>query len=332
MPRAFPLLFLLATACSGTIGGLPDDAPAVNPAPPAVPEPVDHPACGEAQPDVAGCATESFPIDVKSVAPLLMVVADRSGSMGEPFCPQDGCGLTAWEMGDAPATKWDRMRDALIDVTVEFADRLWFGLVLFPTGAGVDVAIGPDNAPAVEAALRASAPGGDTPADAALATARTALPGSGERYVLLATDGIPNCPDCTLAQTEALSAAGVQTWVLGLQWNADPAFLEMLAEAGGTAPAAYADSTGDLVEALDEVAGESSFDPCTFQLCSTVPDVDRALVTVSGRVVARDEEHRDGWDYDALDDTVTFYGPACERLAGATDPEVRVTYDCPTIE
>jgi hypothetical protein len=113
--------------------------------------------------------------------------------------------------------KWTALRGALESALDATADRLSFGLDLYPykgsSGATpegscqvpegdevvVDVQAGTDATPLILAALDDSPPGGATPTAAALAHAHayfTTGAGKdlkGEKYVLLATDGGPNC-------------------------------------------------------------------------------------------------------------------------------------------
>ena len=117
--------------------------------------------------------------------------------------------------------KWTALKSALGSVLSNVNERVHVGLVLYPFSTerpididdcGVDcctvpdgeaavvVNVGPgsESAPAINAGLAATSPGGGTPTAAALARAYdyfdtgagAAL--SGSRYVLLATDGGPN--------------------------------------------------------------------------------------------------------------------------------------------
>lgn len=113
--------------------------------------------------------------------------------------------------------KWTALRSALEGALDATADRLSFGLDLYPySGSGgpttegscevpegdevvVEVQSGTDASPLILAALDDNPPGGATPTAAALAHARAYFNAGagkelkGERYVLLATDGGPNC-------------------------------------------------------------------------------------------------------------------------------------------
>jgi hypothetical protein len=136
----------------------------------------------------------------------MLILLDKSGSMGKP-----GLGSTA--------SKWDAMKSALGTALGKARLTINFGLDLFPkadvsvtcTGENccqtaalmepLTVAVGPgtDTVPAILSSLDAATPAGGTPMAAALARALDyyitgdgkAL--AGDKYVLLVTDGGPNC-------------------------------------------------------------------------------------------------------------------------------------------
>lgn len=124
-------------------------------------------------------------------------------------------------MNDTPSgfskDKWDAMQDALAATFQQTAGKILYGLDLFPysgvtgqalsdtcempTGDKVVVPIqaGTKAAPLILKALADNPPSGGTPTAAALTRARDYFSSGagkgldGERYVLLATDGGPNC-------------------------------------------------------------------------------------------------------------------------------------------
>jgi len=150
----------------------------------------------------AGCGFTSFAADPPLVNVLLVV--DRSLSMSDK------------PTGFA-SDKWTALRGALDATLTQTKTKISFGLDLFPfsgkngqalsnscempTGASVPVPVqaGTKSAPLILAALDANPPEGQTPTAAALTRALAyyttgagrAL--QGDKYVLLATDGGPNC-------------------------------------------------------------------------------------------------------------------------------------------
>lgn len=125
----------------------------------------------------------------------VLLVIDKSGSMLDT---PDGFS----------ADKWSSMQDSLATALGTVAKDLSLGLLLYPSmGCGitvdpvVPVSAGANALPMIEAALAAAAPDGGTPTAAALEAAFNYFSKGdgaqleGEKYVLLATDGGPNCND-----------------------------------------------------------------------------------------------------------------------------------------
>jgi hypothetical protein len=220
-----------------------------------------------------------------SAANVLLVI-DKSSSMADQ---PEGFELK----------KWDALKAALAPALDAVREEMSFGLLLYPFSqqseipldcfegccqvpqgsAAIEVGIAPgtDNASKVMAALDAAAPGGGTPTaaalDAALAyfTTGDGKDLKGDRFVLLATDGGPNCGEgstsctadhCTpnldglcpadqgnccrgegsyclddaavLQKIRALADASVPTFVIGIPGTESYAeYLEAFATAGG---------------------------------------------------------------------------------------------------
>lgn len=226
----------------------------------------------------------------------LLVVLDRSGSMDST---PDGFSVN----------KWDAIRDALGGALAARQDRLTVGLEVYPHDANeeiplacdpdvccttpsdfgdavvVPLAAGESAVPTIVTTLEDMGPGGGTPTAAALSLALEYFDSAqgqalqGDRFVLLATDGGPNCNadnDCdaetctanidnnlpfttnqcdpsatgpsfcldsdnTVAAAAALAEAGIQTIVVGIPGSEAYAdVLDAVAIAGG-AP----NTTGD---------------------------------------------------------------------------------------
>ncbi len=180
--------------------------------------------CGEAEFDIARTVTD------------MLIVLDRSNSMGT---------------GTSPL--WDTTRNALYSITASMDSQIWFGLFVYPgplcTGANdlakdcsaptdPAVPLGPGKSGAIKTALTPMKVCGGTPIAATLMAAgqylQTQVPASNHaRYILLATDGGPDCnhsldlstcvvPENCLddARTNKvlgeLCAAGIKTYVVGL--------------------------------------------------------------------------------------------------------------------
>lgn len=252
------------------------------------------------------CGNTTVAADIRTVNILLVI--DKSGSMS-----------------DAPAgfevNKWSAVKTALSRALGGVAADVNLGLLLYPysttqeipllcrggccevpdgaSAVNVDIDAGDRALPTILNALNATSPGGGTPTAAALARANEYFKvgaGAGLRgnnYVLLATDGGPNCnannscgaERCTTnldqqcdsgnccksvgegclddaavtQQIEALKANGVRTFVVGIPGTENYAsYLNTFAEAGGVAnpgapPSYYAVSAMGGVQGLVDV-------------------------------------------------------------------------------
>jgi hypothetical protein len=164
------------------------------------------------------------------------------------------------------------------------------------------------------------------------------------RYVLLATDGLPNCGpplpdggteetiDETVAAVQALHDAGIITYVLGfgMDLTGDPTALSRMATAGGTGMPYSATSAAELDMALDAIAAEITPASCTIELDG--PTRDPMLLRVSfdgGALIPRNPAHTSGWDYDPATNTITFYGAECTALQSGSVVGVDVDFGCP---
>lgn len=316
-------------------GGGGADAPQGSPGIDADETPIDAASCG-AQMQNIGVVNLGDPPD-------LLVVLDRSGSMT-----------------DFPAvfppvfnTKWNLMQDALKSITMMKDQAIKFGLMDFSSDGNCGVSTTPNigialgAAPAFTSYYATRTPSGNTPSHLALGAALTyfqSIPvNPAGRYVLFATDGLPNCkggdPNTTaypetVAAVAALHTAGIPTYVLGLDSFANQTVLNDAAVAGGEAlPGATkyynAADPASLANALQTIAGGIIVPSCTFQLASAPPDPANVTVTVNGVAVPRSPSHASGWDYypDAM--TITFFGATCQMIQTGSNTAVDFEYGCP---
>jgi hypothetical protein len=134
----------------------------------------------------------------------VMFVIDRSGSMGFGI---DGQPATA-----SNPSRWDQLSKALSPVVTSIESSVQLGAKVFPDptdpndftlGAGcgvadpIDVQPGLNNAQPILSIFQTSVPGGGTPTGAAISASAQALTASASRavtrFMVLATDGAPNC-------------------------------------------------------------------------------------------------------------------------------------------
>ena len=236
------------------------------------------------------CGTTT--VQAQHDAASILLVIDKSGSMTDQ---PDGFSVD----------KWDALKSALGTALDNTAGEIDYGLALFPFSSDHDIPLECDtgccdiadgeaavNVPIqagqagvdkIKAALAATSPGGGTPTAAALTSALAyfndpANQIAGKKFVLLATDGGPNCnidntcdeAHCTpnldgqcpsgnccsldgeyclddgavVAQIKALAAIGVSTFVVGIPGTeAYASYLDQFAQAGGvtnpSAPPSY---------------------------------------------------------------------------------------------
>ena len=262
----------IPTAGSSTAGGAA-----------GAPEMPPDDGCGELE-GLEQCGGASVKADLNVIN--LLIVIDKSGSM-------------AFEPEGFDTDKWSAMKDALETVLANVNERVHVGLALYPysfllpiptegcetnccdvpdgdSAVLVNVAPPAESGPLILQKLDETSPGGGTPTAKALGgayayfTVGAGAALEGKKYVLLATDGGPNCnPDLTCDsdectpnldgdcgdgsenccrgagefcvddsgvtdRIEALGAAGISTFVVGIPGTDDYAdYLDAFARAGG---------------------------------------------------------------------------------------------------
>jgi hypothetical protein len=279
---------------------------------------VDASTPDDAAPSDGGCGGTTLTASARDASILL--VLDKSGSMTQ-------------RPNGFSTTKWDAMHAALAAALGQAQSRISIGLELFPAQdvsvgcvgnccslpAGdaaivVDVGPGTTTVPSILARIATTAAGGGTPTADALGralgyfTTGAGKNAKGDKYVLLATDGGPNCnaglacapatctPNvdgtCSIAnccdpasggstidclddasvvkQLDALRAAGVKTFVVGIPGSeAYAPYLDTFAQHGGT-PNPNAPPSYYAVSASGDVAGlTSTFEAITGQLITS---------------------------------------------------------------
>jgi hypothetical protein len=281
------------------------------------------------------------------VPPDLLIVLDKSASMANG--PDDTpCGNTP---GCQP--KWDSMTAAIEQVTKQTETTIRWGLKLFANNntcavnAGAAVDVGPNNAAAIASAIGMNMPGGHTPTRLAETSGATYLMGLTDpnpKYILLATDGIPNCipggrsqttVDSTGAEQAVLDAAmaGIPTFVVGVGNVAGAvATLTQMAINGGrpqTADPRYypVSSTADLVSVLTTIGGQIT--SCTFALAMAPPDPTNIGVYGDGARIPQDKTHTNGWDYGAGMKSIELFGAACDNVKTGKTKGVQAVFGCP---
>ena len=187
---------------------------------------------------------------------------------------------------------------------------LW-GLKLFPTttmcnvNEMLDVPVAISNFDPIVMRLRGSVPMGGmegSPLDLGIKTAARALRATSSpnpRYLILATDGIPNCPVGLPGETEAVKAVsnlareGLRTYVIGTATPTNPQHrtLNDLATAGGEPRAGdqrywQALDKAQMLTALDEIT--SRMTSCVLKVNALAPQPDFVAMNIGNTRIPRD--------------------------------------------
>jgi hypothetical protein len=294
--------------------------------------------------------------------PNILIVLDASGSMNEDSanasCGGNGCGA---------ASKWAQLTPALNQVVMETETTVNWGLKLFADASGscgvspnmVAVPVGTGTAAMINTVITGRTDpmgnvlnGSATPTrramDAAVAYFATVMEPN-PKYILLATDGRPNCTGTTNNQNDdtpgAIMAvanartAGIPTFVVGISAPAGAAndAMNMMAAAGGLPRAADPQyypvtSAAELVTAVNALVTIAA--TCVFPV-PPPPTNDgttnrsNIIVRGDGVEIPKDPTHTNGWDYtDGAMMSVTLYGPACDAVMAGTVQNVSIVFIC----
>jgi hypothetical protein len=299
------------------------------------------------------CGVQNFMLAHGSI-PELLIVQDRSGSMSE-----DPSGNILIKTKD-PKSRWMQMVTA-IEGTVQSNANIMWGLEMYPdanadpytsdgceVSMSLDVPVGMNTGANIKTALDATEPDGSTPTTAAINAAVAYLTGAVDndghpKYILLATDGEPNCSsslDDNAAAEQAVTDAankGIHTFVVGIgSGNGNEAVLSQMAMNGkepnttaGQKPYYEVSSAADLTAALTKIAGQIV--SCSYALQSAPMNPDLVEIHSGTKTVPRDPSHMNGWDYGPMDLSIVFYGGACTDLQTGIVQTVSAVYGCPPV-
>lgn len=305
-----------ASACTSELGGtgVAVDAGEAGPVADAPPPQ----ACEEAV---------QIQFEQRQLVPDIMIVLDRSGSMGERLTNNNS------------TSKWDIIRPALTNVIAATETSVNYGLMLFPSNnncnAGtVRAAPTLNNGASILNVVNSSGPNGGTPTHQSLDEVRNYFsniaPNPDGRVVLLATDGIPTCGSSTgssVNSINALTAQGINTYVLGFGFgDTNVGGLQQMANAGGTGQVYSADSTDQLNTALDTILGDITVPSCEFQLQETPANESDINITFNGVDLVRDDPN--GWSYDSSTKTISLIGASCDSVQNGGGDGIEVDLGC----
>jgi hypothetical protein len=304
----------------------------------------------------ANCGQINNPLKV--IPPDVLILQDKSTSMNDDSNDQTctgGCGARS---------KWSQLTVAVGQVVMNTQSVVNWGLKLFADGtnqcgetAAIQVPIAANNGAAVTAIIAATTPSHSTPTRVGLNMATTYLKtviDSNPKYILLATDGEPNCMptaagatcanNCTTsdaagaeqAVTDAVNA-GFKVFVIGIG-NVSSAVttLNRMAVNGGEAQQAAstsyyaANDTASLESALSAIVTKVA--SCTLPLPAPPQVPTNVLVedAATRTTIPQDTSHTNGWDYtDATDTAIQLYGAACAAVTNGTYSSIQILEGCP---
>jgi hypothetical protein len=206
------------------------------------------------------------------------------------------------------------------------------------------------NAAAVTGRITSTTTSGSTPTRLAIEAAANYMGGLTARpnpkFIMLATDGLPNCapgqanqdPDQAgaVAAVTTAAGAGFPTFVIGIATTSDPMSdqtLSMMATAGGYpragSPSYYSvSSTAELVTALNAIISIAG--SCTYPVppppnnMATRSQID---VLVNGTKIPMSDT--DGWSYtNAAMTSIIINGPLCDQIMNGSVTDVKVLFRC----
>jgi hypothetical protein len=278
-------------------------------------------------------------------SPQVLIVLDRSGSM--------------LGNNNTNTDRWTPSSSAIAKITAQLDQAVEFGLLMFPDPAmamnncaagAVNVPVALGTSKQIAQAINSSPPNrfSATPTAASLQAALAALgPPSicadqcvvTKRYVLLVTDGAPNCGaamgpnmfattqadiDACDANIDALKAADITTYVIGYQTTSDPAvatIMDGFAMHGGTGKQLPVENEQSLVDTLTSIA--RSLVPCEYKLSMKVQDAKFVRVTIDGKQY----DLGTGWTLKDDMQTVVLAG-ACDVLHDVQSHNLSITLEC----
>jgi hypothetical protein len=293
-------------------------------------------------------------VNVTPEPPDILIVQDKSLSMNEDPTTSQNCNTPG-------CSKWSQVSAAIDSVVMATQTTVNWGLIFF----GSDKMCGVNTTPIVpitpstsytpiSQAYANNMPSSYTPTEAAVNAAVTYMQTVSDpnpKFLLLATDGLPNCkandtnvmdddsPGTVTAVTNA-KTAGFPTFVVGIGNTMGTTTLNNLATAGGEAQVGSADgnffyevnSTAELEAALSKIVGLVA--SCTIPLTGVNGDLAKVAVSAqdsSGNTVQIMQDPVNGWSYtDASMSTIILNGTACMDLQSGSYSNFQFIYTCAT--
>jgi len=298
------------------------------------------------------CGQSSVPI--APLPPDVLILQSKALSMADGWDDQPcegggGCGASSkWSQALSAVTTAVGATDSTINWGLGF-----YGVSACGTTSTPSVPVGPLSSQAISSAFAANQPATGNPIETAIGDAATymlTLTDANPKYLLLLTDGLPNCMpgDTSTTADDSLGAeaailqakmAGVPTFVVGLATSSDAAVsatLDQMAQGGGEAQAGGSSSyfaatdSASLAAALTAIVGTVT--SCTLPLIDApeqLTNVAVAATDASGRIVKIPQDSSDGWSFtDVNEDAILLNGMACANLRSGAYTNFQFVYAC----
>jgi hypothetical protein len=270
----------------------------------------------------------------------MLLVLDRSSSMNYSTSNDSTCGRNTSNC----TPRWPALTAAVNTTLSSTADTIQWGLKLFtsPTGgqcavdSGVEVPVAATSVTAIEAQIAATSPSNNTPTAQAIAAATAylaTLTDPNAKYILLATDGEPNCApgqssgttnvQGTIDAIAAAKAAGFSVYVVGI--GPSVGNLDNFAAAGGTGNYYPATSPQALTDAFASISKLVA--TCVFTSPNPPPDPNNVAVYLNKSLVAKDDGN--GWSFGSDPQTIVLNGSACDAAMSGAGSSVQILFGCP---
>jgi von Willebrand factor type A domain len=302
-------------------------------------------------------------VSVMPVPPDILIVQDRSLSMTDNTSDLPCDGGTAAGNGNCGTTsKWSQVTTALNQVVQQTETKVNWGLIYLGDEATVCgaatapvVGVAASNFSQIQAAFNNVQFTGQigTPTAAVMNNAVQYLTGLSDpnpKYLLLATDGEPNCAGNNVGTNDDVGAenavttastAGFPTFVVGIATSTDAAAtnaLNTMAVNGGEAQTGAATQyyavtdTASLVTVLAKILGKAL--SCTIPLNGVGGMLDKVAVSAkdaNGNTIEIMQDDTDGWSYtDSTKTAIILNGDACNNLQSVTYTDFQFIYTCAT--
>jgi hypothetical protein len=291
----------------------------------------------------------------KMIPPDIMLVMDRSLSMTNDVNDRPCAGAMGTNGNCGANSKWELVVPVLDQVITNTDAMVNWGMFYLgdePAQCGVATApvvpVAAKNAAAITTSLTGNQFNGQTgtPTRRAIQGAVSYLTGLADqnpKFILLATDGQPNCATATTLNTDdsagtqqAVADAltmGIPTFVVGIGNTNAASTLNQVAiaggrpQTGGTTSYYQVNDATALGSALGAIVGQAA--SCTFNV-GPAPDGTTANglgVFGDGAPIPMDPSN--GWSFkDPAMTTIVITGPICDQVLSGTIHDVTVAFVC----